>query len=113
MKIESYEFGRIIIDGKTYTSDVLVFPDRVRDKWWRKEGHRLDVDDLEEILKFQPAVLIVGTGYSGCMEIPDSTKRYLEMKGIRLIEAKTGEAVKLYNSLSEKEKVAAALHLTC
>ncbi|MEM2175238.1 MAG: Mth938-like domain-containing protein [Candidatus Micrarchaeia archaeon] len=47
------------------------------------------------------------------MEIPDSTKRYLEMKGIRLIEAKTGEAVKLYNSLSEKEKVAAALHLTC
>ncbi|MEM2281961.1 MAG: MTH938/NDUFAF3 family protein [Candidatus Hadarchaeales archaeon] len=110
--IESYEFGRIVIDGKVYTSDVLVFPDRVREGWWRKEGHRLDVEDLEEVLEFKPEVLVVGTGYSGCMEVPQSTKNFLEMRGIRVLEAPTKEAAELFNRMVKKRK-AAALHLTC
>ncbi|RLI30667.1 hypothetical protein DRO48_02760, partial [Candidatus Bathyarchaeota archaeon] len=45
--IEAYGFGYIVVDGKRYTSDVIIFPDRVMDGWWRKEGHRLYVDDLK------------------------------------------------------------------
>jgi hypothetical protein len=29
MKIEAYEFGRIVYGGKTYTSDLIIYPDRV------------------------------------------------------------------------------------
>jgi len=29
MKIDSYSFGRIVIDGQVYTSDVIIYPDRV------------------------------------------------------------------------------------
>ena len=31
--IESYKFGEIVIDGTTYTSDVIIYPDNVDDKW--------------------------------------------------------------------------------
>lgn len=46
--IDSYDFGWIIIKGKKYTRDVIVFPERVRDGWWRKKGHGLCVEDLGE-----------------------------------------------------------------
>ena len=45
MKIDSYSFGRIVINGKTYTSDVIIFPDKVDASWWRKEGHLLQLAD--------------------------------------------------------------------
>ena len=46
MNIEDYRFGRVVIDGRAYTSDVIVFPDRVKDNWWRNEGHELCPADL-------------------------------------------------------------------
>ena len=45
MPVEHYSFGRITIDGKTYTSDVIVIKGEVR-SWWRKEGHRVALDDI-------------------------------------------------------------------
>ncbi|OQY18037.1 MAG: hypothetical protein B6I35_13630 [Anaerolineaceae bacterium 4572_32.2] len=45
-QIESYRFGRIIIDGQTHSKDVIILPDRVIENWWRQEGHALHLDDL-------------------------------------------------------------------
>jgi len=50
MKIDQYAFGKIVIDGKTYTSDVIIYPEKVDASWWRKEGHRLQPADLEKIV---------------------------------------------------------------
>jgi hypothetical protein len=111
--IDSYDFGRIVINGKRYNSDLIVFSDKVRDGWWRKEGHRLHVDDLKDVLEFKPEVLVVGTGYSGLMRIPPETRRYVESEGIELISQKTAEACETFNRLGKSRKVVAALHLTC
>jgi len=111
--IDSYDFGKIVINRKRYTTDLIVFPDRVKDGWWRKEGHSLHVKDLEEALRGDPEVLIVGTGYSGLMEIPAETREYVKSKGIELIAQKTAEACKTFNRLVKSRKVVAALHLTC
>ena len=111
--IESYDFGRVVINGRTYTSDVIVFPDRVRDRWWRKEGHRLSTEDLGEIVRAKPEVLIVGTGYSELVEIPRETSDFIRSKGIELLAQPTRKAVELWNELSKTKKVVAALHLTC
>jgi len=111
--IDSYDFGQIIIDGRRYTTDVIIFQDRVRDGWWRKEGHRLHVEDLEEALREKPEVLIVGTGYSELMKIPSEIKKHLESEGINLIAQRTTEACKTYNRLIQSKRVVAALHLTC
>ena len=112
--IEEYDFGRIVINGKCYMSDVIVFPDRVRANWWRREGHRLHIEDLDEVIREKPEVLVVGTGYSGLMEVPPETRKHLQNLGIQLIIQKTREACETYNQLLKSgRRAAAALHLTC
>ena len=112
MKIDSYSFGRIIIEGKSYFKDVIVFPDRVYSPWWRKEGHNLCIDDLEEVLKDPPEVLVIGRGYAGVMKVPEELVRELNEKGIEVVVERTSQAVKTFNSLKDRRAVA-ALHLTC
>jgi hypothetical protein len=112
MMIESYNFGRIKLNNTEYTSDVIIFPDRVLHPWWRKEGHLLHIEDIEEVLNYKPEILIIGTGYSGVMRVPAEIVKKLQSMGIQVVVQKTTEAVKTYNSLESGKKVA-ALHLTC
>jgi hypothetical protein len=113
MKIEHYSFGRITIDGKTYTSDVIIYPGRVDSSWWRKEGHYLQVVDLVDVINAKPEVLIIGTGYSGVMVVPKKTISHLESNGIEVHVARSEKAVEMFNKLQKKKIVIAALHLTC
>jgi len=76
--IESYDFGRIVVNGRKFTSDVIIFPDRINGNWWRREGDILSIDDVKKIVEGKPEVLIVGTGNSGLMKIPPQTERYLK-----------------------------------
>ena len=114
MQITQYEFGRIAIADRTYTSDVIIAPEQVIDCWWRKEGHKLQIEDLDEILHARPDMLVIGTGYYGRMHVPDETRQYLEEQGIKVLQAKTGDAVTEFNQLQkEYARIVAALHLTC
>jgi hypothetical protein len=113
MHIDEYIFGRIIIDKKTYTSDVIVYPDRVDPSWWRKEGHYLQKEDLSGVIAAKPDILIVGTGNMGVMQVPESTLTFLQRQGITVHVAKTGQAVELFNSMTSDKKVIGAFHLTC
>jgi hypothetical protein len=111
--VESYSFGRIRVGGETYTKDVIIYPDRVFSPWWRVEGHLLQPADLEEVVGFGPAVLVVGTGASGVMRVPTETVRFLEEKGITVYVERTDEAVERFNRAAGDGTVVAALHLTC
>ncbi len=117
--IESYTFGRIVIDGKTYTHDVIISPEEVYGSWWRKEGHRILPDDLSEILSRSPDILIIGRGASGMMRVAEETESILKEKGIELIvPSTTHEACDEYNRLyrdpaGRGKRIVAALHLTC
>ena len=113
MEIEHYSFGKITVDGQTYTSDVIIYPDKINSSWWRKEGHNLHVDDLKDVIEAEPEVLIVGTGYFGVMKVPKETISNLESKGIAVHVERSGKAVELFNKLQRDKKVTAALHLTC
>lgn len=113
MKIESYSFGKIIINDKTYTNDVIIFPDRVKSDWWRKKGHELNLEDIEDVLEYNPEVLIVGKGAYNRMTVASEVKKALNDENIRLIAESTEKAVEIYNKLNKSKKVVAALHLTC
>lgn len=115
MKVDNYEFGRIVIDGKTYTGDVIIYSNHVDSKWWRKEGHKLQMEDLSAALEGSPEVLIVGTGADGMMKIAKEVQIYLKSKGIKLISAVTTDACRKHNEITEGngKKVVTALHLTC
>jgi hypothetical protein len=113
MKITSYQFGKIAIEGQTYSADLIITPQEVIVNWWRKEGHHLCLDDLKGAFTETPAVVIIGTGAYGVMTVGEDVKAYLKDKGIELVAVNTFEAVRLYNELSTKKKVICALHLTC
>ena len=111
--IDAYSFGRIKIAGKEYTSDVLIYPDRVEASWWRRDGHSLVPDDLTEVFLAAPALLVIGTGYHGRMEIPAETLEYIRSRGIQVLSVTTKDAVEFLRLRQEDNDVVAALHLTC
>jgi hypothetical protein len=112
--IESYEFGRVTVDGREYRADVIILPDRVVADWWRVEGHGLVPEDLKEVVEAKPKVLVVGTGSYGVMSVPDDTITYLAGQGVKVEAYDTATAVRRYNDLAASgERVAAGLHLTC
>jgi hypothetical protein len=113
MRITHYSFGRITVDDEIFTSDVVIYPDRINSSWWRKEGHLLQVADLKEIVKESVPFLIIGTGYYGSMKVPAATVDYLKSKGIDVVTCITQKAVETYNRTWGQKPVVAALHLTC
>lgn len=117
-RVEEYDFGRIVIDGKEYSKDVIIFPNRVESPWWRKKGHNLSMDDLETVIKYSPDELIIGKGANGIMKVPDKVVKKCEELGMKVTAKKTGKAVELLNENYEKadesgKKVVGAFHLTC
>ncbi|RME55291.1 hypothetical protein D6777_00990 [Candidatus Woesearchaeota archaeon] len=111
--IDSYEFGKIVVDGKHYEHDVIIFNDRVKSDWWRKESHKLLIEDIKEVLKQKIKTLIIGTGHDAMMQVDKEMYDYCDDNGINLVVLPTGEAVKVYNKTYLEEGVVAALHLTC
>lgn len=112
-EIEAYRFGRVVIEGREYRQDIIVFPDRVQPDWWREEGHSLSVEDLATVLVEPPRLLVIGCGAYGRMKVSGETRRALEAEGIRVVAQRTAEAVATYNAVHGSGEVVAALHLTC
>ena len=111
--IDSYEFGRMVINGEKYTADLILYPDRIDSAWWRKSGHELRLEDVKNVVKEKPDTVIVGTGFNAVLKVLPETEDYILSKGIKLTVEDTKKAVKTYNELSPKEKVIGLFHLTC
>jgi hypothetical protein len=71
------------------------------------------MEDLQEVLSYQPDVLVIGKGKPGLMKVGAELIKQLGQRGIEVRSAPTEKAVRLYNELSSEKKVVAALHLTC
>lgn len=114
MRIESYSFGRMKIDGSIYENDLIVYPDRVEPEWWRAEGHSLSPEDLKSVVDHAPDILIIGTGDQGRMTVPAETESFLREKGITVISGLTEKMSRVFNEkINQNVKVAGAFHLTC
>ena len=112
--IESYRFGRMVIDGSTYTGDVLIFPDgRIHSPWWRSQGHVLGMNDMTDLVAAGPEVIVCGTGAMGVMQPAPGLQEYLAAKSIEFIALKSAKAVEVYNSLAVERKTGGCFHLTC
>ena len=112
-KIESYQFGEIVIDGITYQKDVIIFPDHIVANWRREQGHSLNMIDLQKVIANKPDILIIGTGKFGRMQIPPETLAKLEEIYIEVIPLKSEQACEVYYQRKSDGRVIAAIHLTC
>ena len=115
MMIDSFSFGRMVIDGKQYTKDLIILPDgTILQPWWRKTGHMLAISDIQDAISTSPDILVVGTGKPGFMKPEIALHKALETMGIETRIMPTDEAIKEYNALREqRKKVAGCFHLTC
>jgi hypothetical protein len=114
MVIDSSSFGRIVIDGRTYRSDVVVYPDgRIEDNWWRASGHRLTPGDIADLIAAAPDILIAGTGVYARMVPAPQLAPLLSARGIDFTALPTAAAVAAFNEQPVHLKVGACFHLTC
>ena len=113
MRINSYSFGRIEVDGVPYSKDVIILRDRVVSPWWREAGgHVFAPVDLANVIEGRPEAVVLGTGSFGRVKVlPESLAALSDSE---VIVETTGRAVETFNRLTEDGRdVVAALHLTC
>ncbi|KPJ65762.1 hypothetical protein AMJ44_09500 [candidate division WOR-1 bacterium DG_54_3] len=110
--ISHYSFGSITIDGKKYDHDLILSGSKNK-SWWRATSHEVNINDLDPILEEKPKLIIFGTGAVGAMKVLPEAEGYLEKQGIKILIAKTAEAVKEFNLRESEAGVVGAFHLTC
>ncbi len=112
--IESFSFGRMVVNGKTYNNDLIIFPDgRIQDSWWRKSGHRMTIQDIADLIAATPDVIVAGTGVYGYMKPDKAVKQSLAENSIRFVTEPTGQAWQTYNKLIDGARVGACFHVGC
>lgn len=118
VKIDGMSFGWIMVDGKKYRHDVVIFPSG---KIKRRKGgflmfgsHSFKRKEFEELCIEKADVLVVGTGTDGVAKISGEAKDFLEKAETELIVLPSSEAIKKFNELVEcGKKVGAIIHVTC
>ena len=112
--IESFRFGKIVVDGVAYSRDIKIVENRVVADWWRRRGHRVEIGDVEDLLAAAPEVLVIGRGQPGLMKASSELRQRLRDQGIEMVEAKTARAIDIFNRLcASGRRVAAAFHVGC
>jgi hypothetical protein len=112
--IESYSFGSMTSTGQSHRNDLKIIDDKIIGNWWRREGHALYAQDIDDILYASVETLVVGTGAYGGMKVTEEAAQAIEAQGINLVAVPTKEAVSIFNSLhAQGRRVAGAFHLTC
>ena len=115
MRLESFAFGRITIDGVTYEHDVVIDHGHVRKR--NKKPSKQFKDDfehtplsVEEDIPWRCERLVIGTGAYGNLPVMDNVKKEAERRRIDLAIMPTSEAVK---RLGKAKRTNAILHVTC
>lgn len=104
-----YGAGYVIINQARYEQNLVVFPDRILENWCVGNVGRFALHDFEELLTYEPEIILLGTGET--LRFPDHQliKNMLN-SGIGLEVMDTFSACRTYNILSaEGRRVAAAL----
>ena len=112
--IEIYSFGSMTVMRKKYRNDLKIIGNQIIGDWWRREGHALYAEDIDDILYSAVEILVVGTGAYGSMKVTEDAAKAIEGRGINLVAVPTKEAVSIFNILhTDGKRVAGAFHLTC
>ena len=117
-KIDEPTFGSIVIEGKKYSRDILIFADGTVRK--RKGGflmfgrHEIKTRELEELSHGQPEVIVVGTGTDGAAHIAAEAEGWAKANSVSLLVQPSYDAIVRLNGLAEqKKKVAGLIHIAC
>jgi hypothetical protein len=117
-KIDSFNFGFIVVDDKQYTYDVVILPDgTVKERnpgKGRLGSHSIARSEIEALTREQPDVILVGTGVQGMARLAHDAEFLLTKPDLNLTLLPSPQIVKKYNHhVDDGDKVAALIHVTC
>ena len=111
VKINSFSFGSLAINNKTYKNDMTIYWDGELDP--RESSHVISKDDIIDLLLKGPETIVIGSGIAGNVKLEKDAEKFLRMKNVEIIVKKTPEAIEEFNKLSKEKKVVALIHVTC
>jgi hypothetical protein len=121
--IDSVEFGSIVVDGKKYHQVLIVGSETFERDSEKLESlfgttHKIGDWEIEKLLEAVddrgPEIIVVGTGFSGALEIQDSLLDSAVKNGVGVMVAQTPKAAEFYNqTIKAGKKVNALIHTTC
>lgn len=107
--IRSYTDAEITIDATVYQQSVIISRDTIISEWPVHFVQELNEKNLEDLLKLEPEVIIVGHQQSG-VYIPIPVMQYLSKQRIGIECMSIGAASRTFNVLlSEQRSVVAAI----
>lgn len=117
-KIDELTFDSIVIEGKQYGRDVLIFLDGTVKKrsgdFLMFGSHEIRERELKELSHGQPEAIIVGTGTDGAAHIAAEAESWAKANNVSLLVQPSYDAIVKLNELTEqKKKVAGLIHITC
>ena len=117
-RIVHLSWGRLYAeDEDTPYKDAKLFPGGAREWDWNETGTRhepgIQPADVEELLEHGATVVVLSKGFYERLNVTPETLQMLEDRGVSVHIHQTEEAVRLYNELSESERIGALIHSTC
>jgi hypothetical protein len=111
VKINSFRFGSLTINNKTYENDMTIHWDG--ELIPRESDHIFSKGELIDLMIKGPETIIIGTGTADCVKVDRDAEKFAKSKNIELVVKKTPEAIEEFNRLSKNKKVIAVIHVTC
>jgi hypothetical protein len=117
-KINSFNFGFIVVDDKQYSHDIIILPDgTVKDRnpgKGRLGSHTISKGEIEALIQDQADVVLIGTGVQGMARLAHDAEHYMMEPDLNITILPSAQIVKKYNQhVDDGEKVAALIHVTC
>ncbi len=95
--------NEIVIDGVTYTSSLIVTPDSYPAAWPVQTFSSLKLDDLTDLGRFRPDVILLGTGRE-TKQLPESWVFSLLNQGLLIECMHNRAACGTYNLIVSEER---------
>ena len=115
--IVQVSWGRMEIEGLGSGKDWKLWPGGGREWDWNETGTRhvpgIQPADVLELLEHGAQVIVLSRGMQLVLRTCPETLELLAQRGLRVHVEETSAAVKLYNELAPREKVAGLFHSTC
>lgn len=116
-EINGTEFGKIIVDNKTYNYDITIDTNgvvsrrsRASEKWYGTH-HVICTEEIKDLLASKPQVLVIGLGQYKACRLEEGVERECEKYGTKLIAEPTLNAIKTFNETEARK--AGLFHVTC
>lgn len=114
--ITHYSFGRMVINGKTHGSDLVILPGGKVSRWsFEVSSHEISADHLNRFISDPVKLIIIGKGFGGRATLTASARDLVEKlmsQGVMVHVLQSSKAVILYNA-SPKAGLLAFFHLNC